>query len=159
MVSALQAQLAKAASANASLLADRDRRSKRRVQSYLFSARDADAHDLTTLHALGLNGFARLQLLNTELAQFEDALFSHAAHDTDRTLLDQAAVTELNHQLDAFLLMLSPFLLDVAAGKVIEWLVRRFRINEFNVPAVLRLFLPYHESPHFAKMLNILDIE
>ncbi|KAH7099410.1 armadillo-type protein [Auriculariales sp. MPI-PUGE-AT-0066] len=159
MPSALQAQLAKAASANAGLLADRDRRGKRRVHSYLFSARDADAHDLSTLHALGLNGFTRLVVLNVNFNTFEDALFSHASRDTDRTLLDQATVNELNGQLDAFLLALSPYLLDAAAGKVIEWLVRRFRVNEFNVPAVLQVFLPYHESPHFAKMLSILDIE
>jgi U3 small nucleolar RNA-associated protein 10 len=45
------------------------------------------------------------------------------------------------------------------AGRIIEWLVRRFRINEFNVPDILVLFLPYHESPHFAKMVSILSIE
>jgi hypothetical protein len=33
------------------------------------------------------------------------------------------------------------------------------RINEFNVEDVLALFLPYHESPHFAKMLSILHIK
>jgi hypothetical protein len=33
------------------------------------------------------------------------------------------------------------------------------RINEFNVEDVLALFLPYHESPHFAKMLTILHLE
>jgi len=33
------------------------------------------------------------------------------------------------------------------------------RINEFNVEDVLALFFPYHESPHFAKMLSILHIK
>ena len=33
------------------------------------------------------------------------------------------------------------------------------RINEFNVEATLALFLPYHESPHFAKMVTILHIQ
>lgn len=33
------------------------------------------------------------------------------------------------------------------------------RINEFNVEAVLALFLPYHESPHFAKMITILQLK
>lgn len=159
MVTALQAQLAKAASANAALLADRDKRGKRRVQSYLFTARDADHQDVAVVHALGLNGFARLVILDDGLRQYEDALFSPAARDTDRTLLDQDAVKELDVSLDGFLLALSPYLLDAAAGKALEWLVRRFRIHEFNVDAVLRLFLPYHESPHFAKMLNILHVE
>jgi U3 small nucleolar RNA-associated protein 10 len=34
-----------------------------------------------------------------------------------------------------------------------------FRIHEFNVQQVMALFLPYHESPHFAKMLTILQIQ
>lgn len=33
------------------------------------------------------------------------------------------------------------------------------RINEFNIEATLALFLPYHESPHFAKMVTILHIQ
>ena len=34
-----------------------------------------------------------------------------------------------------------------------------FRIHEFNVQQVMALFLPYHESPHFVKMLTILQIK
>lgn len=33
------------------------------------------------------------------------------------------------------------------------------RINEFNVEDILSLFLPYHDSPHFAKMVSILHIK
>lgn len=33
------------------------------------------------------------------------------------------------------------------------------RIHEFNVQPVMALFLPYHESPHFAKMITILQIK
>ncbi|KAJ6466240.1 hypothetical protein C8R45DRAFT_483823 [Mycena sanguinolenta] len=48
--------------------------------------------------------------------------------------------------------------MEAPTGKVLEWLVQWFRINEFNVESGLALFLPYHESPHFAKMLSILHI-
>lgn len=34
-----------------------------------------------------------------------------------------------------------------------------YRVNEFNVADVLALFFPYHESPHFAKMVSILQLE
>ena len=40
-----------------------------------------------------------------------------------------------------------------------EVLICSKRINEFNVEATLALFLPYHESPHFAKMITILHIQ
>jgi U3 small nucleolar RNA-associated protein 10 len=39
-----------------------------------------------------------------------------------------------------------------------EWLTEG-RINEFNVEDVLSLFLPYYDTPHFAKMVTILHIK
>lgn len=33
------------------------------------------------------------------------------------------------------------------------------RANEFNVDALMTLFLPYHETPHFTKLVSILHIE
>jgi len=33
------------------------------------------------------------------------------------------------------------------------------RINEFNVEDIIALFLPYHETLHFANMLSILHIK
>lgn len=33
------------------------------------------------------------------------------------------------------------------------------RVYEFNVEAVMTLFLPYHETPHFTKMVSILDLK
>ena len=45
--------------------------------------------------------------------------------------------------------------------RLMQWLIltSRFRINEFSVEDLLALFLPYHETPHFAKMLTILHIK
>jgi U3 small nucleolar RNA-associated protein 10 len=81
----------------------------------------------------------------------------------------------LNKSISGFLALCGPFLMDAPTGKVLEWLVRRFRyaaslmrgafancptrINEFNLEAILALFLPYHETPHFAKMVTILHIK
>lgn len=61
------------------------------------------------------------------LKQFERSLFSDAAKNTDRTLLNAEANEELNKQIASLLPLLGPFLLDAPTGRVIEWLVRRFR--------------------------------
>ncbi|KAJ7146113.1 hypothetical protein C8R44DRAFT_600928 [Mycena epipterygia] len=157
MVSSLAAQLAKGASLNTTLLVDRSRR--KNVESYLFTGREADQHDLESIHALGANGFLQLTTLNTAFRSFEGPLFSDGSKDTDRTLLSAEAVGQLDASIAAFLSLLGPYLTEAPTGKVLEWLVRRFRINEFNVEPILALFLPYHESPHFAKMLSILHIK
>ncbi|KAH9837712.1 armadillo-type protein [Rhodofomes roseus] len=156
MTSSLAAQLAQSASLNAALLNTSRRRS---TESYLFSAKEAQQHDLDAIFALGTNGFAQLKSLDSALRHFEQALFSDSAKGTDRTLLPADANAELDRQIASFLPLIGPFLLDAPTGRVLEWLVRRFRINEFNVQDVLTLFLPYHESPHFDKMLSILHID
>ncbi|OSX58041.1 hypothetical protein POSPLADRAFT_1154787 [Postia placenta MAD-698-R-SB12] len=157
MVSSLAAQLAQGASLNASLLVDRSRRKP--ADSYLFSLKEAQKHDLDAIHALGLNGFTQLMAMDPSIGSFERPLFSDTAKATDRTLLTSGANAELNGHIASFLPLLGPYLLEAPAGKVLEWLVRRFRINEFNVQELLTLFIPYHESPHFAKIVTLLHID
>ncbi|TDL26887.1 hypothetical protein BD410DRAFT_763071 [Rickenella mellea] len=157
MVSSLAAQLAKGASINATLLVDRSKR--KWGESYLFTGREADQHDLETIHALAVNGFTQLRTLQPSLEEYEGALFSDAAMHTDRTLISREDDESLGKTIAAFLTQLGPYLMEAPTGKVIEWLVRRFRIHEFNVDDVLALFLPYFESPHMAKMLSILHIK
>ncbi|KAF7326662.1 U3 small nucleolar RNA-associated protein 10 [Mycena venus] len=157
MVSSLAAQLPKGASLNTTLLVDRSRR--KAAESYLFTGREADQHDLESIHALGVNGFLQLATLNAAFREFEGPLFSDGSRDTDRTLLSAEAIVQIDLAISGFLSLLGPYLMEAPTGKVLEWLVRRFRINEFNVECLLALFLPYHESPHFAKMLSILHIK
>ncbi|KIP06398.1 hypothetical protein PHLGIDRAFT_128310 [Phlebiopsis gigantea 11061_1 CR5-6] len=156
MASSLATQLAQNASLNASLLVDRSRRKP--THSYLFSSREADQHDLDSLHALAVNAFFRLKTVQPILSGYEDALFSEAAKATDRTLQNAETNAKLDESLNSFLPLLGPYLLESPTGKILEWLVRRFRVNEFNVEAILSLFLPYQESAHFTKMLSILNL-
>ncbi|KAF8154101.1 hypothetical protein B0H34DRAFT_800000 [Crassisporium funariophilum] len=156
-MSSLAAQLAQNASLNTALLVDRSRRKP--VSSYLFTGREADQHDLQAIHALGVNSLLHLASVNPALEKYEHALFSDQAKATDRTLLPADASDELDKSIEEFLLLLGPYLMEAPTGKILEWLVRRFRINEFNVEAILALFLPYHESPHFAKMVTILHLK
>jgi hypothetical protein len=65
----------------------------------------------------------------------------------------------LDASIDAFLTHLSPYFLLKPAGKAIEWLIRRFRINEFNIESVIACILPYHETKAFVAMVSTLRIE
>ncbi|KAG8889028.1 snoRNA-binding rRNA-processing protein utp10 [Tulasnella sp. 332] len=158
MPSALATQLAQGTSLNADLL--RNTRKRRHYGStYLFSSEEAAQHDLDSIYALGQNGFAALCALDTRLEEFGRDLFSNAARAADRTVVPPDQLAALQDTLPPFMTRMSMYLMEPPAGKVIEWLVRRFRINEFNVSLVLECFLPYHESSQFSKMLSILAIE
>ncbi|KAI9060150.1 hypothetical protein FKP32DRAFT_1760434 [Trametes sanguinea] len=158
MVSSLAEQLARSASLNANLLNEKARK-QTQSESYLFTPKEARQHDIESLHALGVNGFLQLKALQPAIAPFEQPLFSDAAKSLDRTLQPAEQNAKLDATIAAFLPLLGPFLMDSPTGKVLEWLVRRFRIHEFNVEAVVSLFMPYHETPHFVKMVSILRIQ
>ncbi|KAJ3898549.1 armadillo-type protein [Lentinula edodes] len=162
MPTALASQLASQASQNAQILLDRSRtRGKHAsVESYLFAnGRDASEYDLDSIFALGRSGFEALATLNPRLSIYEENLFSYHARNVDRTLLAAEAVRELDMALEGCLQELGAYLLEGAASKVLEWLVRRFRVNEFNVRALVALFLPYHETQNWGKMLTILHLD
>jgi U3 small nucleolar RNA-associated protein 10 len=125
MTSKLAAQLAKNTSLNASLLSDKSRR--RPTESYLFTGRDTDQHDLQSIHALGVNGYLQVKSMSPHLHKFGDSLFSDAVKDVDRTLLNAEANAELDRNIEGFLKLLGPYLLEAPTGKILEWLVRRFR--------------------------------
>lgn len=157
MPSSLATQLAQSVSLNSTLLVDRARRKP--TQSYLFTEREADKHDLESIHGLALNALIQLRQWNPALQTYESTLFSDAAKGMDRTLLPLEEAREFDGKISGFLPLLGNDLMEVPTGRVLEWLVRRFRINEFNVEDVLFLFLPYHDTPHFAKMVTILRVE
>jgi U3 small nucleolar RNA-associated protein 10 len=176
MVSSLAAQLAQGASLNAPILSETQRRRHANV-SYLFATSKQGSDDLDALHAVAQNAFAQLLQLTPALADVEDQLFSQKAREMDRTLLRKSEVDALDEAIGKCLKLVGPSLMEDVVGRVIEWLVKRFRcapshwnlihalkllshrINEFNVSQILSVFLPYHESPHFAKMVTILHIE
>ncbi|KAH6904492.1 hypothetical protein BKA70DRAFT_1373519 [Coprinopsis sp. MPI-PUGE-AT-0042] len=145
------------ASLNAALYVDRSRR--KATPSYLFTGRGADEYDLETIYSIGVNSFLHLASIFPPLETYEDALFSERAKNTDRTLLSPDAIAELDKALEEFLVLLGPYLMEAPTGRVLEFLVKRFRIQEFNINAVMALFLPYHETPHFTKMLSIMDLK
>lgn len=139
-MSALASQLAASTSLNASLLQDRSK--KRHTESYLFTGRDADLHDLDAVHAIAASAFTQLRALSPALSSesvrvgpdgspravdFEHALFSDAARALDRTLQTPDLNADLDHNINAFLPLLGPWLMDSPTTKVLEWLVRRFR--------------------------------
>lgn len=125
MPSALASQLAQGASLNSALLVDRSRRKP--IESYLFTGREADQHGLESIHALGANGLIQLRALDRRFGSFEGTLFSDASKNIDRTLQSKDVNAKLDGEIAQFLGLLGPFLLESPAGKVLEWLVRRFR--------------------------------
>lgn len=132
-MSSLAAQLAQNASLNASLLSTSRRKP---TESYLFPASQAATHDLESLHFLAANAFLQLKSVQPACRKYEAALFSDAIKNVDRTLLNKEMGAELDANLAGFMRLLGPWLMEGMVGKILEWLVRRFRcVAEPSIPS------------------------
>ncbi|EME85551.1 uncharacterized protein MYCFIDRAFT_41337 [Pseudocercospora fijiensis CIRAD86] len=155
MATALQQQLA-AIAANSTHQLDLKAQKARHAKSLLFDPRDASTQTFDTIHQLCLEGFEELCQLDARFIPFSRSLFSEQSKSEDRTSMTAKENAELDKVIERFLALLGGRLLLKPAMKAAEWLVRRFRVQEYNTEAVLFAFLPYHSSPIFTALLSIL---
>lgn len=96
--------------------------------SFLFPARVAASLSNTDVHSLAYNGFLALLSTDARFERFEKPVFGEKAKGTDRSLLTKEENEKLDRTVIAPLLRLlaKGFLLK-STGKVLEWLIRRFR--------------------------------
>ncbi|KAF7728274.1 HEAT repeat-containing protein 1 [Apophysomyces ossiformis] len=133
--------------------------SRRHKASFLFNSREAADQDLDTIYSIAYNGIMELVIMNDKFSAFENTLFSESMKSVDRVLQTKQDNEKLDASINSFLQQLAPYFLLKPAGKVLEWLIRRFSIHEFNIEAILKCILPYHETKPFVKMVSILKIE
>ncbi|KAJ9073037.1 snoRNA-binding rRNA-processing protein utp10 [Entomophthora muscae] len=126
--------------------------------SFIFEAKEAAEQDLATIYQIGVEGFNSLVQLDPRFETYRGSLFSEASKGADRITFTQEENSNLDKNIDGFLVLLGPYFLISSAGKAIEWLVRRFRINEFNVDGIIRCIFPYHDTQPFLKFLSILHL-
>ncbi|PHZ08573.1 uncharacterized protein RHIMIDRAFT_241584 [Rhizopus microsporus ATCC 52813] len=132
--------------------------SRKTRPSFLFTPREAADQDLETIYSIAYNGIMELVILDDKFAPFEKTLFSEKMKSVDRLLQTREENDKLDASINAFLCQLSPYFLLKPSGKVLEYLIRRFRVEDFNVESVLKCILPYHETKSFVKMISILNI-
>ncbi|KAB8437422.1 hypothetical protein FH972_025100 [Carpinus fangiana] len=154
-MSSLQKQLASiAATSNHEL--DLKAQKAAHGKSLLFDPLPASAQSFETIYQICVEGFEELCALDSRFVPFSKSIFSPQSKAEDRAQMTQADNEELDRTLEAFLGLVGSRLLLKPALKSVEWLVRRFRIQEHNTDYLVLTFLPYHETPVFPTLLSIL---
>jgi len=118
----LSAQLQQSSSLNAALL-----KNHKFQESYLFTPQQARLHDLDAIFQLAQNGLHLLATSSKHLKSLNSPLFAPSAKFTDRTRISVEENAVLDAAIEKLLFAISPFLMEQAASKIIEWLVRRYR--------------------------------
>ncbi|RDW65776.1 snoRNA-binding rRNA-processing protein UTP10 [Aspergillus mulundensis] len=125
-------------------------------QSLIFDKRVAGSQDFDTIYDICYDGFREICQLDPQFAQFERSIFSEQSKSQDRTEMNVEQNRELDSVLEAFLALVGGRLLLSPAVKAVEWLVRRFRIHEYNTGFTILTLLPYYSTPLFLNLLAIL---
>ncbi|KAK4545328.1 hypothetical protein LTR36_003508 [Oleoguttula mirabilis] len=156
MATALQQQLAAIQQSSTQQL-DLKAQKTRHSKSLLFEPRDAASQSFDTIYQLCYEGFEELCMLDARFSPFARNLFSEQSKNEDRTQMTAHENGELDRTIASFLGLVGGRLLLKPAMKAVEWLVRRFRVQEYNTEAVLLTFLPYHTSHIFPTLLSIVS--
>ncbi|GAB7353970.1 hypothetical protein MBLNU459_g4567t1 [Dothideomycetes sp. NU459] len=155
MASALQQQLA-AIAANSTNQLDLKAQRVQHSKSLLFDSRDAANQTFDTIYQLCAEGFQELCMLDPRFAPFAQNLFSEQSKSEERIQMTAKQNQDLDAVIESFLGLVGGRLLLRPGLKALEWLVRRFRVHEYNTECLILTFLPYHTNPVFPTMLSIL---
>lgn len=124
--------------------------------SFLFDEREAAGYNNESILQLGKEGLASLCQVDPTLRPFEDYLFNSDLLDIDISALTSQERKDLDQKVEEFLILLSPHFQEKACHKVLEWMIRKWRVNEVNVDALMTSILPHHDSLAFVRMVQII---
>ncbi|KAF1844438.1 U3 small nucleolar RNA-associated protein 10 [Cucurbitaria berberidis CBS 394.84] len=155
MATTLQKQLAAIAASSTHQL-DLKAQKSAHGKSLLFDPKVAASQSFENLYLICYDGYRQLCALDSRFLHFSKSLFSEQSKIEDRTQMTQEENDKLNRVLEAFITLVGPRLLLKPAEKALEWLVRRFRVHEYNTQCLAFTYLPYHNTPQFLSLLSIL---
>lgn len=128
----------------------------RYIASFLFDEREASDIDNAAILTIAKDGLEELKAVEPAFGKFEIVLFGENTIEMHRATMTKAQNDSLNGTLRTFLRLLSPYFMMKAAHKCLEWLIRKYRVNELNIDDVMDCILPYHETVQFVRMVQLI---
>ena len=151
----LKDQLKSIADANKSLGGYTHSKATLRKASLIFTEREAADLDNDTVFDIGFRGFK--ELCEWEPAVFlpyHSVLFSSAGEVKERGLRTREENQMLDKHLNAFIRSCQVYFTTRPCLQAFEWLIRAFRVNECNIPALVDCALPWHDTDEFVRLVQ-----
>ncbi|KAI3647864.1 hypothetical protein MP228_008085 [Amoeboaphelidium protococcarum] len=134
--------------------------------SLLFDQKKAATIDDQQIFNLALEGLRDIQELvgidghsAYQWKELQTTLFAKSLLDVDVFILPPDQFSAIKTNVAQFMRLISSHLMHRAAVKCLEWLIRKFKVNEIMVDEYVSLFLPYHQTKLFLKALQLLTVE
>ena len=154
MSTSLAEQLRRLQTPQSSLFVDTKKR-----DSILFTTKEAATKSRETIYEIGFSGLEELIDLDPVFEEFQLTLFEFTAKNVQRAVESKEVNTLLDKNIKKFLFHLSPYFMLPASHKCLEWMIRRFNINLYNVEEFLMLILPYHQTKMFVRCIQTMKFD
>jgi U3 small nucleolar RNA-associated protein 10 len=114
--------------------------------SLFLSAKEAAGIDIDQVYDAAINGLKVLCQYDGRLSAFQDGLLHPSSMTVQRELKTAAENLCLDKEITILLEHLSIFASEPSAHLILEYLIRRYRIHEFNFDPLIRCLLSTHDS-------------
>lgn len=114
--------------------------------SLFLSPKDAAGVDTEEVFDAAFQGLVTLQQYDSRFASFGESLLHSSSVHLQRELKTTEENCSLNSEIKSLLSLLSLFANEKSSHKVIEYLIRRYRIHELNATDLIQYMLPIHDT-------------
>ncbi|CAD5212349.1 unnamed protein product [Bursaphelenchus okinawaensis] len=128
------------------------------TDSLLFDRKEAATFTSEEYFNLGLLGLQKLRKLDRTLADAEFDLFHPAKVSFNRAVISAEQNEELDKKLRSLLVHICPYFHHQSCRQVLEWLIHKYQIQLYNADLIANLFLLYHSTNSFGRLLSILNL-
>lgn len=94
--------------------------------------------------------------MDGRFSPFASTLLNESSKSFERNLQTKEVNENLDKSIHSLLRLLSNYFLLKPTHKILEYLLRRYRIHKYNVNSIMCCILPYHETPMFGKIVGFL---
>lgn len=129
------------------------------INSLLFTASVSSAIDYDTIFTLAENSIKHLGQHDIRFQSFMSDLFSESNKRFDRAKLNASQNEFLSEKLRELLQLLSIYLLNEDALKVMEYLIRNYRVHQYEFAYVIIYFMHYHNTSLYTKLLQNVNLK
>ena len=129
--------------------------------SFLFDPKIAMKIDKDIIYTIGINGFEELRDLDSAFATFFSDLLDEAfanEHCHFETLL-KPQISEIEKELTRIVSLISPHFLNPGCHKLLEFLIRFYKVQTTVRDDVIYSLLPFHGTKYFIRFLMICKLD
>lgn len=128
-------------------------------KSLFLNPKEAAAIDVETVYDTAAQALGILSQYDNRFDDYKNTLLHPSSIQVRRELKTTEENNELNLQLSSLLKLLTLFIHNKYSHQIMEYLIRRYRVNEMNISDYILCVLPIHDSKLFARALQICTLD